>query len=336
MRYIKLARPLQVALLLVGALDLAPMGVARAQGNVPQYKVTDSILVGRTAGDYYAFDAIHRRIYGAGPFVVSVDTRAVTQLPDTNAGGGFIIAPEFGRGLVRDGEFFDLASGKVLKRVAAEGDAVAYEPRTGRGFLLLDTVSVVDMKTGALVGRIPTSGPVVAGIADGKGHLFVTLSGPKGKIILVDARTLAIVDSFPVPVPYPKSLAIDMAHNRLFVDCEDTVAVLAIDRHRFVATIPAPGQPPMSAFDGATGLLFEPGGDTPNGEIRGLTIIHEDTPDHYTVVQTIKDPRVASHRVIVDGKTHRIYMPHQTTDSTFAFVILASNGNEMSRPVPQK
>ena len=73
----------------------------------PQYRVADSIIVGHTGGDFYTLDARQRRLYGAGRNVVDIDAKKIiVRIADTSAGGGFVIAPDLGRGLVRYGTVF--------------------------------------------------------------------------------------------------------------------------------------------------------------------------------------------------------------------------------------
>ena len=70
--------------------------------------------------------------------------------------------------------------------------------------------------------------------------------------------------------------------------------------------VDVPGTPDQIAYSPGNGLLFVPGGDD------GITVLHEDSPDTYSVVQTITDPRLAgANAVVFDPTTHRIIVPHQ-------------------------
>jgi DNA-binding beta-propeller fold protein YncE len=291
----------------------------RVGAQAPRYRVADSIIVGQVGGDFFTLDAVHRRLYGGGPHVVDIDAKQlVADVADSTAGGGFDIAPELGRGVVRNGTVFTLASGAVVAKLRAGGDASFYDAASGRAFLLGDTVSVVDLKTATLVGKVPVPGAGESGVSDGRGRVYLNLIG-KDSIAVLDAKTLKVVAEYSVaPAKSPMGLAIDAKHHRLFAACDGQVAVLDADNGKVVATVAAPGHSDENAFDPGTGLLFEPGGAG-----KGITIIHEDAPDRYSVVQTLVDPAATSVKLVVDTKTHRVYMPHRTADKQFAYVVLA-------------
>jgi hypothetical protein len=298
---------------LVGLTQTAP-----AQSTPGQYRVADSILVGQTGGDFYAIDAKHRRLYGAGPSVVDIDAKkVVVKVADTTAGGGFMLAPELGRGVVRNGTIFDLKTGAVIGHVEARGDASTYDPATQRAFLFGDSVAAVDVKAGTLVGQIAVDGAGESGVADGKGKLYLNLIG-KDSIAVVDAKTLTRTGGFSVaPCKSPMGLAMDRAHRRLFAACDGALGVINADNGTVVTTVPTGGHSDENAFDPGTGLIF-----MPNGKDKGVTIVHEDSPDKYTVVQTLVDSAVTSNKVAVDEQTHRVYLPHRGADKSFWFVVL--------------
>lgn len=288
------------------------------EGQSPQYQVRDSIIVGHVGGDFFSIDPTHRRLYGAGPNVVDIDqNRVIGMLADTNVGGGFVLAPALGRGMVRNGIVFELQSGATVKRLAASGDAALYEPVTAHAFLLGDSVAVVDLKRASLVAKIRIPGAGESGVADGRGRVYLNLVD-KNAIAVVDATTLKVVNEYSVgSSTHPMGLAIDRAHNRLFAACTGRVVVVDAGTGRIVATIPVPGQSDQNAFDPATGLLFEPGGSA------GMAIIHEDSPDRYSIVQTVNDPRVTGVAVVVDPRSRVVYMPYVMAGGQFGYLMLA-------------
>jgi len=241
----------------------------------------------------------------------------VGTLAETSATGGFVIAPEFDRGVARNGIMFVLSSGQTLRRLNATGDASIFDDFTGRGFFLGDSVSVIDVKTGTLVTKMSVPGAKESGVADGAGRIYLNIVR-KDSVIVIDATTLRRLAEYSVsPARAPMGLAIDRKHRRLFVACDGKLVVLDADSGRIVTMLSVPGHSDQNAFDGGTGLLFEPGGAG-----YGLTIIHEDTPDAYSVVQTISDTSAASIKVIVDTLTHFVYVPHYIDDQTFRFIVL--------------
>jgi hypothetical protein len=281
------------------------------------YTVNDSILVGSVGGDFYVLDVPHRLLYGAGPLVVDIDQkRVVSSVGDSTAGGGFVLAPKLGRGVARNGTVFTIGSGAVVNRLGVRGDASLFEPATGRAFLLGDSVSVIDVGAALLTAKISIPGAGESGVADGRGRVYLNLMR-KDSIVVVDAKTLRTVAEYSVaPSKAPMGLAIDAKHNRLFAACDGQVVVIDATNGKIVAAIPAAGHSDENAFDSGTGLLFEPGGKN------GVTIIHEDSPDKYSIVQTLIDPRATSVKVVVDPIRHVAYMPYRTSANQFGYLVL--------------
>jgi DNA-binding beta-propeller fold protein YncE len=59
------------------------------------------------------------------------------------------------------------------------------------------------------------------------------------------------------------------------------------------------------------GTAFDPGPELvfiPNGADGTLSVIHEDAPDTYTLVQTVTTARGAR-TITLDDQTHRVYVP---------------------------
>ena len=286
--------------------------LAPAQSSGP-YRVADSIVItgfDRSYGDFYAIDVKHRRLYGADHKVVNIDTKQiVAQIADSMAGGGFMLAPELGRGVVRDGTIFDLETAAVVGHVdVLYGDGTTYDPATERAFLFRnDTVAAIDVKAGTLVGTVAVDDAGESGVADGTGKLYLNLH-KRDSIAVLDAKTLTRVGGFSIaPCKAPMGLAMDRVHRRLFAACDGALGVIDADKGTVVATVPTGGYTDQNAFDPGTGLIF-----MPNGSENGVVIIHEDTPDRYTVVQRLMNPALSeghSNKIVVDEQTHRAYVP---------------------------
>ncbi len=96
-------------------------------------------------------------------------------------------------------------------------------------------------------------------------------------------------------------MAIDRVHQRLFAGCGNKTMVVVDMRSGKVVASPQVGDGvDASGFDPATQLAF-----TSNGE-GSITVVHEDTPDTYTVVETVPTQRGAR-TMAVDPRTHRLY-----------------------------
>lgn len=102
----------------------------------------------------------------------------------------------------------------------------------------------------------------------------------------------------------PRALAVDTAHERLFVACSNfkMVAIDAESGHA-VAALPIGPGPDAIAYDANRGLIF-----TANGAGDGsLTIIRQDVTDTYSVVQTLPT-RQNARTLAVDPSSGQVYL----------------------------
>jgi DNA-binding beta-propeller fold protein YncE len=97
--------------------------------------------------------------------------------------------------------------------------------------------------------------------------------------------------------------AIDRKSRRLFAGCDNRMmAVVNADTGKVVAT-PAIGEGvDANGFDPATNFAF-----ASNGEGK-LTVVHEDSPDKFTIVDNLPTKRSAR-TMGLDLQTHNIYLP---------------------------
>ena len=97
-------------------------------------------------------------------------------------------------------------------------------------------------------------------------------------------------------------MAMDRTNNRLFVVCSNKLmAVLDAANGHVITTLPIGQGVDASGFDPSTGFAF-----ASNGE-GTMTIIHEDSPNKFSVVGNVPTQRGAR-TMALDPKTHRIYM----------------------------
>jgi DNA-binding beta-propeller fold protein YncE len=137
--------------------------------------------------------------------------------------------------------------------------------------------------------------------ADGKGRIYVN-NEDKNEIVAFDSKTLKVVATWPMAgCNQPAGLAIDTVHNGLFAGCHSgIIAVVDYTIGNEVATIPIGQGVDANRFDPGTGLVFASCGDGT------ITVAHEDTPDKYTVVQTLSTQRGAR-TMALDTKNHNVY-----------------------------
>src|SRR5437588_810479 len=209
------------------------------------------------------------------------------------------------------------ASGyKVIKTVPLGGeggwDYVYVDSGARRVYISRGTHTVVmDADTYAVVGDIPdTQGVHGIAIANdlgrgftSNGRIFVN-NEDTSELIQIDSQKIAEVHRWPLaPCKSPSGLSMDVKNRRLYAVCDDKVSVIVnADTGKVVATPEIGNGPDASAFDPGTNDFFASCGEGV------LTVIHEDSPDKYTVVENVPTKRSAR-TMGLDLKTHNIFMP---------------------------
>jgi hypothetical protein len=94
----------------------------------------------------------------------------------------------------------------------------------------------------------------------------------------------------------------DRKNRRIFSACSNNLMiVLDADSGKVVGQVPIDSGVDGAGFDPSTQFAFSSNGQGT------LTVVHEESPVKFSVVETIKTRRGAR-TMIVDEKTHRIYM----------------------------
>jgi len=266
--------------------------------------------------DYLFIDESARRLYvshGTQVEVLDVDSgNIVGKVPNTLGVHGIAIAPELGMGFVSDGQtstvtVFDLKTLKTTGEIPTgkKPDAIIYDPATSQVFAFnggsnsTTVISAADSKVKATVDL--GGGPEFA-VADGNGFVFNNLED-KNELIKIDARKDSVVQRWPLaPCEAPSSMAMDKANRRIFIGCRSKVmAVVDADSGKVITTVPIGDHVDASAFDPESKLIFNSNGEGT------ISIIHEDSKDKYSVVQTVKTvPRART--MALDLKTHQAFL----------------------------
>jgi len=198
----------------------------------------------------------------------------------------------------------------VIKEVPVSGkkpDAILYEPRhnhviTANGETA--NLTVLDAGTLEVVATVALPGPPEFMATDAAGTVYVNIETEPGKLVAVDAKSLAVKATWPLPgCMSPSGLALDAAHHRLFSVCANQVmAVTDALSGKQVAKVVIGKGPDAAAFDSDRGLAF-----SSNGMDGTLTVVHQDTPDDYKVMATV-NTQVSARTMVLDPATHRIYL----------------------------
>ena len=306
----------QVLLMLVvsSALAFALFSVpARAQG--PYHVSAQWRIGGDTWWDYLAFDSANKLLYVThGDHVVAIDPSSgkvvsdITGLKGTH-GVAFDTSGKFG--YISDGGanevvVFDRKTRAILTRVPAgtNPDGIVFEPVTqtvwafnGRS----KNATVIDDATHKVVATVPLPGKPEFPVADGKGSVYDNIED-LSQIAHIDAKTHTVLASWPIaPCEGPSGLAIDKQHDRLFAVCDGKMAVVDSNTGKVVATPTIGDGPDAARFDPRHQLAF-----SSNGE-GTLSVVHEDSPDSYSVIQTLPTKRGAR-TLALDESTGTIYL----------------------------
>jgi len=273
-------------------------------------------LGGEGFWDYLALDGPSRRLFisrGTHVMVLNVDSyEVVGDIPDTEGVHGIAIAPEFGRGFTSNGRantvtIFDLKTLKPIGSVKTgqNPDAILYDPASKRAFTFngrSGDATAIDASSGTVAGSVALDGKPEFATADGAGHLFVNLED-KSELLALDSQALTVASRWPLaPCEGPSGMAIDPEHSRLFIGCGNKImAIVDAKSGKVVATEPIGDHVDANRFDAATGLAFASCGDGT------LTVVHEDTPDKYTVLENVATQRGAR-TMEVDPKTHNVFL----------------------------
>jgi DNA-binding beta-propeller fold protein YncE len=305
-------RTLVPSLLVLAAAGSA--GLAAPEG----YRLLKSIPVpGEGRWDYLTVDGEARRVYvshGTEVVVLDADSYEVKgKIADLKGVHGIALAPDFDRGFISNGQannvtLFEMKTLKTIGTVdtGKKPDAIIYDPATKRVFAFNgggNSATVIDAKDGKVAGTIELGGAPEYAAADGTGSVFVNLED-KSKVVKIDARKLEVQENWPVaPGEEPSSLAMDTKNRRLFIGCRNKLLVVVnADNGKVVDKQPIGERVDATAFDPETGLVF-----CSNGE-GTVTVVHQDGPDRYTVVETVKT-QLGSKTMALDARTKRLFIP---------------------------
>jgi DNA-binding beta-propeller fold protein YncE len=184
-------------------------------------------------------------------------------------------------------------------------DGILYDAASQRVFTMNDDPATdstaIDARTGKVLGNIQLPDKAETAQADGMGHVFVNIED-KGEMTEFNSKTLKVMRTWSLaPCKIPTGLSIDLAHKRLFAGCRSgVVAVVDYIKGKVVATWPIGMGVDATRFDPETQLVFASCGDGT------ITVAHEDTPDKYTTVQTIKT-EVGARTMAMDYGNHNVY-----------------------------
>jgi DNA-binding beta-propeller fold protein YncE len=299
-------------------LPLAAAAPASRQSpSSASYRVTHSYTVGGEGSwDYIVPDPPNHRLFIARQNrVMVVDEDKGTLLGEVTGiqgAHGTAVVPSTGHGFAtsagdRSVVMFDLATFNVLGRIPAaeDADAIIYDGASNRVLTFngdAHSSTVIDPRAGSLITNIPLGGKPEYGVSAGDGKVYANLTDTS-EVVEIDAKTATVSRRWPTtPCKQPVAMAIDPAHHRLFSGCRSGVlAVSDYQAGRMTATAPIGAGVDGVGFDSASANVFAANADGT------LTVIHQDGPDQYQVVQTLQTP-AGARNLGLDPTNHRVFI----------------------------
>src|SRR6266480_1946151 len=306
--------------LAVAALLLVPALAWPRQGPAQTFKTVKFSIGGDGGTDYLTAEPGTGRVFvSRSTHVIVVDGptgKVVGDIPDTPRTHGIALAPKSGRGFITNGgdstvTMFDLKTLAVIKKIPVSTgglDGIMYEDFSDRIILTnhsrpIGTAVALDAKTGDIVGTAQLEDNAPEGAAsDGKGKIFINNEGTSTMQVL-DVKTMKVLASWPLaPCEGPTGIAYDRATNRIFSGCGKTSVVIDPASGKVVAKIANGDGVDALGWDASQGLIYIPAGRDSN-----VTVVHADSPDHYSVLATVPTMRGAK-TITVDPVRHVAYL----------------------------
>lgn len=304
------------------AISATAAPAAKAPPPRPFYRLDAVIpLKGKAPNwDHLTYDAATGRLYlarrGGGVTVLDARSRKVIgAIEGADGANAVALAPEFDRGYTANGDgvatVFRLSTLKTLGRIkmGESADGAFYDEVHK---LVVVTrgddhrLTFIDARTGKIRGEVTTASKELESVAvDAKGAVYVA-ERDKVAVAKVDPMTLTILQEWPVGADcaLPTGIAVDSAHQRLFIGCKGDKPVLAV---LDLAT----GQTVASAAIGRgnDGLVFDPARKrliAANGVEGNLVVFDQVDADHYRLNQAVTTAPLAR-TLAYDPKTAAVF-----------------------------
>jgi len=293
---------------------LALSALSQASG---PYAITHTFTVGGDGSwDYIVPDPPNHRLFvGREDRVMVIDEndgKLLGEVTGIKGAHGTAVVPSAGRGFATSGNdqsvvMFDLKTFQTISRIPAaeDADAIIYDSASNRVFTFngdAHSSTVIDPVAGTRIKNLDLGGKPEYGASAGDGKVYANLTDT-AEVVEIDAKNATVTRRWPTTgCKNPVAMAIDTAHRRLFSGCRSGVmAISDYQSGKVVATAPIGAGVDGAGYDAASGDAFASALDGT------LTVIHQDTPEKYTVTQTLQT-QPGSRNMGLDPSNHRIYI----------------------------
>ena len=126
----------------------------------------------------------------------------------------------------------------------------------------------------------------------------------RSELVAIDSQNMKVLRRWSIaPGEAPSGLAIDRKNSRLFSVCDNGKMVISdANAGKVVATVPIGKGTDGAGFDPEFNLAF-----SSNGADGTLTIVKEERPNLYKVVQNLETAQFAK-TMVLNKKSHLIYL----------------------------
>lgn len=275
-------------------------------------------LPGDGGYDYVAIDYVNNHLFvshGTSFNVVDLATETPLAVIDGLKGvHGIAIVNEVNKGFISDGKgtsvaVVDLTTFKIVKTIpvpATDEDGIIYDPFSKKVFVFngdSKSTCAIDIHTLEVVKTIDLGGSPEFAVSNGQGLIYNNIED-LNSLKVIDTRTMTVTATYPLaPCGGPTGLAFDAGNQRLFTGCRTNKGLSVVDATtgKVITTLPIGAGVDAVVYDPETKLVFASNGDAT------LTIIHQQSADEYSVVQTLAtQPRAKT--MAYDPKTKKIYL----------------------------
>ena len=205
---------------------------------------------------------------------------------------------------------FDLTTNKLMQKIpAGDGpDAIIYDERVHLVYVGNHngkTGMLIDPATLKVTATIPLGGEPEYPQADPESGLIYQNLEDTSELVVIDPVKQAVVKRYKLdPGESPTGLALDAAHHRLFCATGNKkLIVLDAETGTIVADLPIGAGVDGAGYDSALHFIY-----TANS-IGTMTVIRQDSPDHYEVLENAPT-HLVGHSLVVDPATHRVYVAY--------------------------
>jgi DNA-binding beta-propeller fold protein YncE len=275
-------------------------------------------LPGNGGYDYLSIDSINRHLFvshGTAVNIIDLNTELPVGSVDNMKGvHGIAVVNEINKGFISDGKddavvVFDLITFKTLKTIkltSKKPDGIIYDPFSKKIFAFCgdsNDACIIDINSLTQTGTIDLGGAPEFAVADGKGLIYNNLED-KSSLAVIDTRTMKVINTYPLkPCGGPTGMALDEGSQRLFTACRENkgMSVVDINSGKVITTVPIGSGVDAVAYDRRSHLVFCSNGDGTT------TIIKQDTPDKYSIIQTLPTQQRAK-TLSLDKLTHKLFL----------------------------